>query len=69
MDAHPRGDRLRSEVRSLYPEDRFTTAPRRRRMEYADRETDACGGDALVQIDALDEVGGFNEALMASEEP
>ena len=29
----------------------------------------ACGGDALMRIRALDAVGGFNPSLMASEEP
>lgn len=31
--------------------------------------TCACGGDAMMRIDALGEVGGFNPRLMASEEP
>ena len=31
--------------------------------------TSACGGDAMMRVSALDEVGGFNSALMASEEP
>lgn len=30
---------------------------------------EACGGDSLMRMSALDEVGGFNSALMASEEP
>lgn len=30
---------------------------------------EACGGDALMRMSALDEVGGFNPSLMASEEP
>lgn len=30
---------------------------------------DACGGDAMMRMTALDEVGGFNPTLMASEEP
>lgn len=31
--------------------------------------TAACGGDAMMRIAALDEVGGFDPSLMASEEP
>lgn len=31
--------------------------------------TDACGGDALMRLAAVLEVGGFDEELMASEEP
>ncbi len=32
-------------------------------------ETDACGGDAMMRIAALEEVSGFDEALIAGEEP
>ena len=30
---------------------------------------DACGGNSMMRIAALNQVGGFNPALMASEEP
>jgi GT2 family glycosyltransferase len=30
---------------------------------------DACGGDALMRVAALDEVGGYDGALIAGEEP
>jgi cellulose synthase/poly-beta-1,6-N-acetylglucosamine synthase-like glycosyltransferase len=30
---------------------------------------EACGGDSMVRIAALQEIGGFNPELMASEEP
>ncbi|GAB5405593.1 MAG: hypothetical protein Aurels2KO_38240 [Aureliella sp.] len=32
-------------------------------------ETLSCGGDALVRVDAFNAVGGFNEAIIAGEEP
>ncbi len=32
-------------------------------------ETQSCGGDALMRIAALREVGGFDETVMAGEEP
>jgi GT2 family glycosyltransferase len=32
-------------------------------------ETKACGGDALMRVAAFQQVGGFNPALMAGEEP
>ena len=32
-------------------------------------EQRACGGDALMRLTALDEVGGYNPALIAGEEP
>lgn len=57
----------------------------RRREQYPDRsvynrladvewdtpvgEADACGGDCLMRVAALQEVGGFDAALVAGEEP
>ena len=32
-------------------------------------KADACGGDAMIRVDAFEQIGGFNGALMASEEP
>jgi glycosyltransferase involved in cell wall biosynthesis len=32
-------------------------------------EADSCGGDALMRVDALQAVGGFDVALIAGEEP
>lgn len=32
-------------------------------------QTKACGGDALMRLEALQEVGGFNPSLIAGEEP
>lgn len=32
-------------------------------------QADACGGDALIRIKALDDVGGYDPALIAGEEP
>lgn len=32
-------------------------------------DTKACGGDALMRVDALEEAGGFNPNLIAGEEP
>ena len=32
-------------------------------------EAKACGGDALVRADALEQVGGFRDSLIAGEEP
>ena len=34
-----------------------------------DGETDSCGGIALMRIEAFESAGGFNEALIAGEEP
>jgi glycosyltransferase involved in cell wall biosynthesis len=32
-------------------------------------QADACGGDSMVRVEALEEIGGFDPELMASEEP
>lgn len=32
-------------------------------------QADACGGDSMVRVHALQEIGGFDPELMASEEP
>lgn len=32
-------------------------------------ETDACGGDALMRVSAIQTVGGYNPSLIAGEEP
>ena len=37
--------------------------------EHPEGESDACGGDALIRMKAIDEVGGYNESLIAGEEP
>jgi len=32
-------------------------------------QTDACGGDALMRVDALKQVGGYRDTMIAGEEP
>ena len=32
-------------------------------------QADACGGDSMIRVDALQGIGGFDPELMASEEP
>ena len=36
---------------------------------YPPGETEFCGGDALVRRSVLEEIGGYDEALIAGEEP
>lgn len=54
--------------------ERFPDASRYNRLIDAEWDTPigearACGGDALMRIAALDQVGAFNPALIAGEEP
>lgn len=37
--------------------------------DRAEGETDACGGIAMLKVEAFEAAGGFNEALIAGEEP
>ncbi len=32
-------------------------------------EADACGGDALIRVEAFQQVGGYDESIIAGEEP
>lgn len=32
-------------------------------------QTDSCGGDAMMRVDALTQVGGYRETMIAGEEP
>ncbi len=32
-------------------------------------QTDACGGDAMMRVEAVDQVGGYRDAMIAGEEP
>ena len=32
-------------------------------------ETEACGGDALIRLEAFDAIGGYDDGLIAGEEP
>ena len=39
------------------------------RYDFPYGEVAMCGGDALMRVEAFEAVGGFNEALIAGEEP
>jgi len=54
--------------------ERFPQASRWNRLIDAEWDTpvgeaEACGGDALMRVAALDEVGGYRDDLIAGEEP
>jgi GT2 family glycosyltransferase len=69
LEANPRVAVVCGRRRELYPGDSVYN-------ELCDIEWDApvgptrsCGGDAMMRIAAFEEVGGFNETLIAGEEP
>ncbi|MEM6857739.1 MAG: glycosyltransferase [Pseudomonadota bacterium] len=78
-------DWLRSAMRVFQEQDRVAVVSGRRRERYPERSlynlvcdlewdtsigvAKACGGDALMRISALDEVGGYDPSLVAGEEP
>lgn len=55
--------------RELYPEASLFNRVLDLDWVYAPGETEFCGGDALVRREAIDAVGGFDETLIAGEEP
>lgn len=78
-------DWLERATRAFETERQLAVACGRRRERYPDRsrynrlcdmewntpigEARACGGDALIRVSALEEVGGYRETLIAGEEP
>lgn len=69
LDSHPRAAIACGRRRERFPEASVYN-------RLCDREWDtplgqalACGGDALMRWSALEEVGGYNPALIAGEEP
>ncbi len=84
-DCELNSDWLRRSIHALIDEDALAAVFGRRRERYAhasiynrmcDDEwntpvgiAEACGGDALFRLDALQMVGGYSETLIAGEEP
>jgi glycosyltransferase involved in cell wall biosynthesis len=72
-------------IATLASEEKLAIVCGRRREQFPDRsvynrladmewntpvgEAEACGGDALIRVEAIQAVGGYNEALIAGEEP
>jgi GT2 family glycosyltransferase len=69
LDAHPKAAVACGRRRERFPEVSVYNRLCDREWDTPIGEAKACGGDALTRWTALEEVGGYNPALIAGEEP
>lgn len=69
LDSHPRAAVACGRRRERFPEASVYNRLCDREWDTPIGEARACGGDALIRWTALEEVGGYNPALIAGEEP
>lgn len=69
LDAHPKVAVACGRRRERFPEATVYNRLIDDEWDTPVGQTKACGGDALMRVDALAQVGGFNPNLIAGEEP
>lgn len=69
LQAHPKVAIVCGRRFEAHPELSFYNRLADREWNTPTGPADACGGDAMMRVAAFEEIGGFNGALMASEEP
>jgi len=69
MQAEPRAAVVCGRRRERHPDASVYNAQCNREWDTPVGEALACGGDALMRMAALDEVGGYDPGLIAGEEP
>ncbi len=69
LDRHPKAAIACGRRRERFPEASVYNRLCDREWDTPVGEARACGGDALMRWTALDQVGGYNPALIAGEEP
>lgn len=69
LDSHPQAAIACGRRRERFPEASVYNRLCDREWDTPIGEAKACGGDALMRWTALEEVGGYNPALIAGEEP
>ncbi len=69
LAAHPEVAAVCGRRRERFPEASVYNRLIDREWDTAPGKAKACGGDALMRIEALAEIGGFNPDLIAGEEP
>ncbi|MCB1363410.1 MAG: glycosyltransferase [Rhodobacteraceae bacterium] len=69
LSGHPRAAAACGRRRESNPEASVFNRLCDREWDTPPGETTACGGDALMRLDALSQAGGFDERLIAGEEP
>ncbi len=69
LDGHPRVAAVCGRRMEAHPEASFYNRLFDDEWNTSAGEAEACGGDAMMRIEAVEQVGSFNPRLMASEEP
>ena len=69
LDAHPKIAVACGRRFEAFPDKSFYNRMADEEWNTPVGEASACGGDSMVRVDALQEIGGFDPDLMASEEP
>lgn len=69
LDAHPEVGVVCGRRRERFPEASVYNRLCDREWDTPIGEAKACGGDSLMRLPALDQVGGFDARLIAGEEP
>ena len=69
LDAHPEAAVACGRRREMHPGASVYNRLIDREWDTPVGEARACGGDALIRAEALAQVGGYNPALIAGEEP
>ena len=69
LDANPRVGVVSGRLRERHPSKSIYNLLCDMEWDRPAGEADACGGNAMMRVAALDQVGGFREALIAGEEP
>lgn len=69
LEAHPKVGVVCGRRRERFPEASVYNRLCDREWDTPIGEARACGGDSLMRLSALDEVGGFDARLIAGEEP
>ena len=69
LDSHPDVAVVAGRRRERFPEATIYNAQCDREWNTPVGEALACGGDALMRMSVLDEVGGYDPTLIAGEEP
>lgn len=69
LDAHPKAAIVCGRRREKFPEASFFNALCDAEWDTPVGPAEACGGDALMRVEAFTAVGGFDSAMIAHEEP
>lgn len=69
LDTHPDVGVVCGRLRERYPERSIYNWLCAREWDRPAGEVRACGGNAMLRVDALETVGGFRDDLIAGEEP